>query len=205
MTSWRKHYRVGEGKQELGLRREERWSGQNEEEKSRQKKKNKRRRRLVLLLMFFSFIVGLGIGLREDFEAEILLPQTLNTILGEVEGEDSENNYSFLSQPTNFAHIGGAHTFCTISRGYTRHFYDRIECRDISLSEVDFVLRYGVVKRYFPDHRNKHTQEPEPKFNLVAKTHTGRDILVSFTVTLDLDSLVLITAYPDNGRKDNCN
>ena len=96
-----------------------------------------------------------------------------------------------------------SHIFAKWERIRTQHFNKRINCRDITEEEIDLVLETGMIHKYFPDHTNKKDQL-EPKFNILAETHLGREILISFTVPTNGEKrIVLLTAYA-KGEKDNC-
>lgn len=202
--NWRKIYIVGDGKKKQQASTEV-----TTVEPASPTQPPRRPKRGIRYFWAFGFVViafsgGLYIGLREDYEAEIFVPNAMAQLFGgPVHGMEVDWNKvpDLDGLPANEFH---SHIFGNLPQNKTAHFQERIDCRKISMSDVDFVLKFGTIYRYWPNNKNR-SGGLEPKFNMEAETIDGRDLLVSFTIpTLGSPEINLITAF-ERIAYDPCN
>lgn len=200
MAAWNKLYVVGDGKRKGN-------SGSPPVRPTPPPLAKKKRGgiRYFWVLMFTTVAFGSGafLGLTEDYEGELFLMEMAPNVLGAgVLEANIPDGVSFMAAESE-RFLEGNHIFDDYEKKLTIHFRERMDCREIGMSEIDHVLRFGRVHKYFPMNKGRWDNSIEPKFNLVGKTNLGREILVSFTVS-SASRLTLITTYPFDGKKDDC-
>ena len=199
MSDWKPIYVVGDGKSKKNSPPAP--VPQNTPSKPKKSKRKGIRRPWVWTFMVMSFLAGLYLGLKEDYQVERLLSMEVAENIWLQDGPPKLAAFGSTPSRNSSSVISNAHFWSSYRLNRKTHMIERMDCRDISINDVKWAVAYGAITMYDPFNRDKG--QVKPKFNIGFTTSEGRRLLVSFNVYPELEVIDLITTYY-KGEADNC-
>jgi hypothetical protein len=85
---------------------------------------------------------------------------------------------------------------------YTKHARCRMECRDITENEVEYVLANGTVNESKSNEADEEAEGHCPTFALESKTNDGQNVRIIFGAC---DKITKVVTVIDLGEEHECN
>jgi hypothetical protein len=141
-----------------------------------------------LFLLVLVFGAGLTVGLVEDYEAEGYVQQA-KASLGLKESSSNDSEWMRLWKSGE--------------RVQTRHFGCRMDCRRVTMDEVESAVRNGELVDYVPSECLENGAYAGSKYTVQGFSNTGRLLSVVFATSGFYSVVKLITVW-EVGKDFDC-